>query len=684
MHRDITTVVLVLLSLTCTALAGTPLVTFASPSGDIFKRTEVIATVQWNDEDGCQATRGRSLVVLMDPDNSVPAITFTPNATTMALSSFSISFADLDSRIYVNYKGNATIINKCAASNFASKAKMYYCEQKPAVAPTLISPRNNSEIPVLVRANRFQFSPTTLENFGSSDCTTSQTNSLKIFIYSRDGKTLYLQYNVLGTNLATPYYIENYIDLEDISHAAYIENNTIGTNFNKSMELAWTMEMMIGSTKVSIPLINVTVANIDCNDIACVKSKGKCLSYEVICDCYDGFEGSDCSKRSNLSAGALAGIVIGSIVFFAIAAGLSGILIFRHQVQKKRRITLTAPDFNLIRFSTVKMPEFPPEMNPDFSDQNIENLLLADTNMNVIWNVCKHTPVTESDNLCKTLVYAYERHKLGLQFIMNLISKEVEESTEDAETLFRANSISTKAFKYYSKMVGLPYLFKTIAVLLQGILRDIAEQEGKKDDDDVQLFKVQYELDPEKVEESGDENINVLMLQLTCQKFLVQILRSSNDCPGEFKQLCAHIKEVIGQRFPNYVYKAIGAFIFLRFYNTGITVPESFGLMQTPPKQSARRQLILLSKVLQNLANGVKFGAKETFMTKLNGFIISNQEKLKAFYDKISIKGAPLSETINVGDNIYKPCLANIYMQLTQAYAENPEIFRGLPDQHKV
>jgi len=57
---------------------------------------------------------------------------------------------------------------------------------------------------------------------------------------------------------------------------------------------------------------------------------------------------------------------------------------------------------------------------------------------------------------------------------MNLISKEVEESTEDAETLFRANSISTKAFKYYSKMVGLPYLFKTIAVLLQGILRDIA------------------------------------------------------------------------------------------------------------------------------------------------------------------------------------------------------------------
>lgn len=36
---------------------------------------------------------------------------------------------------------------------------------------------------------------------------------------------------------------------------------------------------------------------------------------------------------------------------------------------------------------------------------------------------------------------------------MNLITKEVEESQDDAETLFRANSSATKAFKFYSKMV---------------------------------------------------------------------------------------------------------------------------------------------------------------------------------------------------------------------------------------
>jgi len=31
------------------------------------------------------------------------------------------------------------------------------------------------------------------------------------------------------------------------------------------------------------------------------------------------------------------------------------------------------------------------------------------------------------------------------------------------ETIFRGNSLTTKLFKFYSKIVGLPYLFHTLA-----------------------------------------------------------------------------------------------------------------------------------------------------------------------------------------------------------------------------
>jgi hypothetical protein len=47
------------------------------------------------------------------------------------------------------------------------------------------------------------------------------------------------------------------------------------------------------------------------------------------------------------------------------------------------------------------------------------------------------------------------------------------------------------------------------------------------------------------------------------------------------------------------------------------------------PSQSAKRTLILVSKILQALATGVCFGKKEEFMTELNKFI----EEYKPFVD---------------------------------------------------
>jgi hypothetical protein len=47
--------------------------------------------------------------------------------------------------------------------------------------------------------------------------------------------------------------------------------------------------------------------------------------------------------------------------------------------------------------------------------------------------------------------------------------------------------------------------------------------------------------------------------------------------------------------------------------------------------------LILLSKTLQNLANGTLPGKKEEYMQKLNEWIASNQESVHDFVDKITM-----------------------------------------------
>jgi len=418
--------------------------------------------------------------------------------------------------------------------------------------------------------------------------------------------------------------------------------------------------------------------------VSCEAKKGTCDYGTSTCSCFTGWKGEHCEERIGLAPVVIAVIIIASILVFAVLVGFIAVYLFKRYLREKRKIVLVAPDFEKLCFVTVKSPDYPPEISSHFDPGVIEQLIINDSiGMEVLWQVTKIMPLTDSDNFAKALVYAFARHDKALSLIMYFIKREVDETEDDPDTLFRANSYATKAFKFYSKMIGLQYLFRTIAVLLQGMLRDLEDQEEnvKADkDNDIVAINPTGEIDPSKIDETSDENINVLMLQLTCQKFLVQILRSAPNCPGEFKQLCAHIKSVVQDKYPDYVSKAIGAFIFLRFFNTGITVPETYGLMPNPPKQQARRQLILLSKVLQNLANGVKFGNKETFMTRLNCFIEANQRKLMNFYDQICDPNGFASEKVEVSESIYSPSIEHIYYQCASVYISDPEVFNSVPE----
>jgi len=70
--------------------------------------------------------------------------------------------------------------------------------------------------------------------------------------------------------------------------------------------------------------------------------------------------------------------------------------------------------------------------------------------------------------------------------------------------------------------------------------------------------------------------------------------------------------------------------------------PVVYGLLDEQPSAGVGRQLILLSKIISNLANRVEFG-REKFMEKMNDFIRDNKEKLETFYERVS---QPLKEEV--------------------------------------
>ena len=61
-------------------------------------------------------------------------------------------------------------------------------------------------------------------------------------------------------------------------------------------------------------------------------------------------------------------------------------------------------------------------------------------------------------------------------------------------------------------------------------------------------------------------------------------------------------------------------------------------LLLGPPDQKSLRTLVLISKLLQSVSNGVEFdGSKEDYMRNLNPFIHRNRLHVAIFFDKLVV-----------------------------------------------
>lgn len=80
---------------------------------------------------------------------------------------------------------------------------------------------------------------------------------------------------------------------------------------------------------------------------------------------------------------------------------------------------------------------------------------------------------------------------------------------------------------------------------------------------------------------------------------------------------------------------AVGTVIFLRFINPAIVSPCESGIVDQQPPLKIKRGLMLVSKILQNIANHVEF-SKEQHMLYFNDFLRGNFEHGRRFFVQIA------------------------------------------------
>lgn len=199
-------------------------------------------------------------------------------------------------------------------------------------------------------------------------------------------------------------------------------------------------------------------------------------------------------------------------------------------------------------------------------------------------------------------------------------------SSITAVTLFRGNTLLTKALDLYMKRVGATYLEETLGRKMR----------------EVAIYEPDCEVDPNKVLEGANKERNWTRLMDVTKETWQAIYRSAEQCPMELRIIFRHIRRCAARRFSKsnapVKYTSVSAFIFLRFFCAATLNPHLFGLIDddtsvTAPR--AHRAFTLIAKSLQGLANMTNFGNKEPWMAPMNDFCTAHREELQHFLDSI-------------------------------------------------
>ena len=181
------------------------------------------------------------------------------------------------------------------------------------------------------------------------------------------------------------------------------------------------------------------------------------------------------------------------------------------------------------------------------------------------------------------------------------------------------------------------------------------------------------ELDPARLqEEKGGVEPTVEELERNMSKilaiakrFLDALIQSEPMIPYEIRYMCSILKSTVEDRFSKLILQqmqnqvlsssntpaeegdnvmkslpgvtAVGGFFFLRFVVPLIASPTLFqGFVVGDGNGYAKRKLTLVSKIIQNIANGVEFGKKERYMAPANDFVLNNLERVQGFLIEVA------------------------------------------------
>jgi len=543
-----------------------------------------------------------------------------------------------------------TAINNASLSTTSNTVQFYVCDYAKPV--DILEPKNESDTSHEVV---FTWDPNSV--FFGYPCKSSISYSENLILYiERLNETINGTYPVIYSTGIVPGTKELNVtdDLKPEMGFVYQEL------------YRWYMILSNGESTETSEYHYFNASILTCVLLDCLNG-GSCANVSEGCICPPEYTGTRCEIKKTQD-----NLVIGlSVAAFIVASAIIGVivaaLIRKRRREARQRVVLKGPVKDM-RFSNVKVVSAQGSLLSSGEMDSLRERLRDDAengSFALSIAILSSTPSTMIDNTCKALLYAHHHDHNDVLLMKALIRREVS-STVKSDVIFRANTAATVTFKHFSKMIGLNYLFATLGKVIRDVIQKDAddaavEERMKKDKNLAELMVMQdtCEVDPTKLDDDCGQDdllsINSIQLTLFVQRFVKEIFQSADKMPAEFHEVMAELKNSVESAFPEAVQSALSAFLFLRFFNCGIAVPESYGLLEEPPNGRIRRSLVLVTKILTTMTSGAHFGDKEEFMTQFNEIIDKNQKELAAFYESVCTESEEeQGEFVDTPSDIYK------------------------------
>jgi Ras GTPase-activating-like protein IQGAP2/3 len=277
------------------------------------------------------------------------------------------------------------------------------------------------------------------------------------------------------------------------------------------------------------------------------------------------------------------------------------------------------------------------------------------TSPHYVASLTRQVTLKEIDGLLQTVMFTLygnqyedrEEHLL-LSMFEHSLTFEVQEATE-VNSLMRANTAITRMMTTYCRRgPGQEYVKSSLGEVVQKIIsydKSLEIDPLKIFHDMMERNQVRRPSEPNRILETAQNHPTVHEQIQACipilEDFILQILQrlreTIQDVPYGIRWLCKAIRALVQEKFPDVTTERmnslIGGFFLLRYVNPIIVSPHGYRLVSTPPSRVSRRNLTLIAKLIQKLAN--TSSVREDYMMPLEPFVKSHNEQLKSFLNDL-------------------------------------------------